>query len=379
MADIDLSTLTPRDQDPADSLVVMKEGSPDSMGLVPRARFQSAQIVTDAPATDQANWSPAGFDAATAVIKAQPTTNCFLTGLAAGAPDQVVMLWNDSDFMICLERESTASTAANRIRAISLGSVWLLPHESVTLRYNATLSRWQVIAQSCDVFASFLRGSLFLPSTGTGVAAFGRGALSTTATVSTTGSASSPATDLQEYGLFQVTNSTASGSSSVRHASLYYLRGDTTHRHGVFHTGLVRFNTLGATGALRAGLCNTANALGGQTTGLAHCLMVGVDAGMTTLRVFRGDASPATPIDLGANFPAPSASAVYEYCFFCPSNTSVVRYMVRRLDSRFVAEGTLTTGLPGNTQQLGHRLEIGVGATASANTAQAGHLLTVGL
>jgi hypothetical protein len=34
MADIDLSTLTPRDQDTADKFVVMKEGSPDEMGLV---------------------------------------------------------------------------------------------------------------------------------------------------------------------------------------------------------------------------------------------------------------------------------------------------------------------------------------------------------
>jgi hypothetical protein len=39
MADIDLSLLTPRDEDPNDKIVVMKEGAPDTMGLVPQDRF----------------------------------------------------------------------------------------------------------------------------------------------------------------------------------------------------------------------------------------------------------------------------------------------------------------------------------------------------
>jgi len=379
MPDIDLSTLTPRDQDPADSLVVMKEGSPDEMGLVPRGRFQSAQIVTAAPATDQANWSPAGFNVATSFIKAQPTTNCFLTGLVAGAADRVVTIWNDSDFVICIERESGASTAANRIRAISLGSVWLLPHETVQLRYSATLSRWLVMDQSRDVFASFLRGSLFLPSTTSGIEAIGRGALSTTATVSTTGAAASPANDMEEYGFFQITNSTAAGTSSVRHASSYYFRGNTANRQGFFHSGLVRFNALGATGALRAGMTTSVAGIASLSAVITNCLLLGVDAGQTTLRLFRGDAAAGTPVDLGANFPAPSATAVYEYCFFCPPNAAIARYMVRRLDSRFVVEGTFTTSIPSNTANLGHRIEVFVGATAAANTMQAGHLLTVGL
>lgn len=39
MADIDLSLLTPRNEDPNDKIVVMKEGAPDTMGLVPVKRF----------------------------------------------------------------------------------------------------------------------------------------------------------------------------------------------------------------------------------------------------------------------------------------------------------------------------------------------------
>ena len=50
MPDIDLSTLTPRQQDAADSLVVMKEGAPDTMGLlsslIQKERNQSGTAYT---------------------------------------------------------------------------------------------------------------------------------------------------------------------------------------------------------------------------------------------------------------------------------------------------------------------------------------------
>ena len=100
---------------------------------------------------------------------------------------------------------------------------------------------------------------------------------------------------------------------------------------------------------------------------------------MTNLRIFNGNAAAGTPTDLGANFPTPSATAAYDYAFYAPPNAAFVRYMVRRLDSRFVAEGSLTANIPVNTTALGQRLEIAVGATATASTAQAAYLLTRGL
>jgi hypothetical protein len=335
--------------------------------------------VTAAPATDQANWAPSGFGAGTGTVKAQPTTNSFITGLTAGATDQSITLVNDSTFVICLETESGASTAANRIARTPTGSVWLLPNEVVQLRYSATLARWVIFEQSRDVFAVGARGQLFLPGQGTTVLASGVAGVSTTATVSHNAPTGTPTNEFTEYASFQVTNSTASGTSSVRAAANHFMRGASAGRQGFFVAGAARFTALGATGSVRAGVTSSVVAIAALNAVQTQCLFIGADTTDTNLRIYNGDGTAATPVNLGANFPTPSATAAYEYCFYAPPNASVVRYMVRRLDSRFVAEGTLTANLPTNTTALGHRLETFVGLTAVANTAQASYLLTAGL
>jgi hypothetical protein len=337
-------------------------------------------LVTAAPATDQADWAPSGFGAGTGTIKAQPTTNSFLTGVTAGATDQTVTIWNDSAFMMCLERESAVSTAANRINYLGFGALWLMPQQSVQLRYSATLSRWVVTSQSRDVYGLSPRMSLTLPGQGTGIQAMGIMAVGSTATISNANASSTPTNDFTEVANFQITNSTAAGTSSIRHTQLQFLRGATTGRQGFFHAGMVRFTAMGAaSGAVRSGVTSSTAVSTTLNTASTQCLLLGAETADTNLRIYSGDAAAGTPVNLGANFPTPSATAAYEYCFYCPSNTAVVRYMVRRLDSRFVAEGTLTVNIPGTTQPLGHRLEIMVGATGVANTAQAAYLLTMGL
>jgi hypothetical protein len=99
------------------------------------------------------------------------------------------------------------------------------------------------------------------------------------------------------------------------------------------------------------------------------------NGGQTTLRISVRDGAAGTPIDLGANFPVPSATAAYEVAFLAMPTVSNVRYMVRRLDSDQRAQGTVTANLPAGSTLLGPRLAVMVGATAVANTAQATHLL----
>jgi hypothetical protein len=381
MADIDLSTLTPRDQDTADSVVVMKEGSPDAMGLVPRARFLSGQVVTAAPGSDQANWAPSGLGVTTGFVKMQPTTNSWLTGIAAGATDQFLTLFNDSLFVVALETESSASTAANRFKKCgSFETVWILPAESVMIRYDATLSRWAVVAQSRNIYEIGQRDFFQGPNTTTSLQFGWQGASTTTATLSTTAPTGTPTNQFTEYLYTQVTNSTGSGTSSVRSNQLQNMRGATAGRQGFFHMGIVRFTALGATGAVRAGMLGSTAVSTTLNSASVNCLFLGAETSQTTLRIIHNDnAGAAVQIDLGANFPVPNATAAYEYSFYAPSGSSFVRYMVRRLDSRFVAQGTLSADLPVNTTALGHRLEVMVGATAVANTAQMAMLLTAGL
>lgn len=102
-------------------------------------------------------------------------------------------------------------------------------------------------------------------------------------------------------------------------------------------TGQVRFTALGATGGVMVGLTSSTAAITAQPSTLTQCLLLGANGGQTTLRIFSGNATAGTPVDLGANFPTPSATAAYEYFFHLPPNDTVGYYMVRRLDSHFVA------------------------------------------
>jgi hypothetical protein len=308
-------------------------------------------IITAAPSSDQTDWNPSGFGSGVGTIKLQPTTNAFISGLAAGATDQEVRLINDSNFLVCLTREDAASTAANRFNQNSVPSVWLLPQEAVSLRYSATLSRWAIIGMSRDVFVPAPRTQMFLPSTTTSLVQLGIGASTTTATVSTANPVGTPSNEFFEYASAQVTNSTAAGTSSVRASQLQFMRGASAGRQGFLHAGMVRFTAMGATGAVRAGLMNSTNVSTTLNAATTQCLMIGAQEANTNLRIYMGGASAGTPVDLGANFPAPGTAA-YEYAFLALPNSSDVQYMVRRLDTRFVAQGTLTTNVPGNTTAL---------------------------
>lgn len=337
-------------------------------------------VIAGAPAADQANWSPAGFGSTVGTIKLQPTTNSFLTGLVAGATDQEVTLVNDSDFVVCIEGESGASTAANRFRRSTM-TMWLLPHEAMRFRYSATLSRWVRTADTAQVGEVNINTTLILPNTTTSVQSMGRHAATTTATISTIGPLASPTNEFDELAVTQGTNSTAAGTSSIRGQVVQSYRGATSDRQGFFHAGMVKFPAMGnATGAVRAGMLSSTSVSTTLNSALTSCLLIGAETAQTTLRIVHNDGSgAATQVDLGADFPVPSATASYEYCFYAKPNTAAVQYMVRRLDSRFVAQGTLTTDLPGTTVNLALRVEVMVGATAVANTFQMSYLLLRGL
>lgn len=349
-----------------------------STDLVISGGGSSVNIIGVVPSSDQSDWAPSGFSTGTTIIKLQPTTNSFISGLVGGTTDQDVTMINDSAFVVMIIEEDASSTAANRFKR-DTGSYVILPQESIRFIYNATLSRWLKLNISRDLFEVGTRTQLTLPNTTTTVSNTGLHSVATTATISNLLSTATPTDDFQEYTAFQVSNSTASASADVRSSSAWALRGATTNRQGFLHTGRVRFTALGATGAVYAGLINSTAAITGQPSAIINCLLLGAQSGQTTLRIFFASASLGTPIDLGANFPVPSATAAYEYVFYSNGGGTQVEYMVRRLDTRQVAQGSLTTTLPVNTAGLGHRLAAAVGLTAAANTAQANYLLTVGL
>jgi hypothetical protein len=335
--------------------------------------------ITAVPALNQTDWSPTGWNDAqpnrAVRIKAQPASVSFIGGLAGGAAGRLAIIENDSTGLIGLLNEDASSTAANRFSALCCECLWLLPQQAVTLIYDGVNLRWQLASQTYDVRTQDARSALILPSTGTGVLSIGQNT-SNTATLSTV----APVGNGNEFTgrpSTQITNATASGSSDVRSAQLNWFRGSVARRAGFFFNAPFRITAASATGGAMVAMSSSSAAITTVPSATNNTIYAGIGtAGQTTMRVGARDGTAATEIDLGANFPVPNATAVYEVSFMAMPATTRVLYAVRRLDSRAVAGGELTANLPSQTTALGPRANVMVGGTAAATTLAFNWMLT---
>lgn len=325
-------------------------------------------FVTATPAANQLAWTIAGRTAYT-TVRATPTDNAFIGGVAGGAGGDVLTIVNASTGLLWLINEDAADTAANRIILPSAAFI-IMPGQSATLNYDATSARWRLVGKSRDVNDIDGKLLLVMPSTGTAVVSDGLGATLNTATLSTIAPTATPTDSFAEDAATQITNATAAGSSDVRGNGLNWMRGATSGRQGILFQARVRFTALGATGSVAAMMTNSTAAITTQARATNNTFGLGAHGGETTLRVWSRDGAAATAVDLGANFPVPSATAAYDMYMFAPSATAAIRYMVRRLDSDQRAQGSITANLPANTLGLAPRVGIMVGATATASTLQ---------
>lgn len=100
---------------------------------------------------------------------------------------------------------------------------------------------------------------------------------------------------------------------------------------------------------------------------LTNIIGVGYDNGDTNLSIMHNDGSgTATKVDLGSNFPKPSADNTnfYRLKVWCDPNTSEVYYWIKNLDTDNTASGTLSTDLPAATQYLTLHSYTSVGGTS---------------
>lgn len=107
---------------------------------------------------------------------------------------------------------------------------------------------------------------------------------------------------------------------------------------------------------------------------LINCIGMGWGAADANIQLIHNDGTgAATKIDLGVNFPVPTADrgVVYELQLYSPNSlTQSVRYRVIRYntDNRTIAAeavGTLTTDIPAASAILGPRVWMSVGGTSS--------------
>jgi hypothetical protein len=304
MADIDLATLTPRDQDPADSLVVMKEGAPDTMGLVNRMiGLLFAAVGT--PATPGAG--SLRLFARSVGGRILPAT-IGPSGLDSALQPHIgrnkVARWNavGNSTSATTDGTSAATSGTTTVSAVSSASFWGMIRK---LEYLVTTAATNAIAH--------VRGGAGQFSVGGGAA--NRGGFHS---VFVWGPATGVAT--------------------------------TTHR---------AFCGMGPAGAP-----TDVN----PSTLLNMCGMGWDDTDANVQFMHNDGSGVATKIDLGASFPVPTVDRtnIYRLTMFAPPGTTQsVGYEVENLDTGAVATGTVTTNLPTTTTLMGWTIWMSVGATLS--------------
>lgn len=118
--------------------------------------------ITVTPSTDQNNYAPSGLSNAGAMYM-NIGASIRLTGLTGGVPGRTLIIANTStDYMLLLENEQTASSAANRFRLPGGYPACLMPGDFIEFRYDPALSRWRVLnwpskgmAMGCTEFSDF--------------------------------------------------------------------------------------------------------------------------------------------------------------------------------------------------------------------------------
>jgi hypothetical protein len=111
-----------------------------SQALVLTGDISPSQITSN-----QNDFAPTGFSTASTLRLSTDATRS-ITGLAAGTDGRIIVIHNVGSNDLVLANESASSTAANRF-AIGADTT-LSANTSISLRYDATSSRWRAIASA---------------------------------------------------------------------------------------------------------------------------------------------------------------------------------------------------------------------------------------
>lgn len=173
---------------------------------------QSFGTLVVTPSANQDNYSPTGFEFCNR-LGVNPSASMKLTGLAGGYDGREITISNRStDYLIWLEHQNTASSAANRFDLPNGFPYFLMPGDRITLSYSSTSQRWQ--AQSASGNLGVMGLTEFCDFLGGTTGPF-------TSTVSGTGASAQASTYLMDtterpMGITQIdTGTTATGRATI--------------------------------------------------------------------------------------------------------------------------------------------------------------------
>jgi hypothetical protein len=206
----------------------------------------------------------------------------------------------------------------------------------------------------------------------TTITAIGAGSLTATGTATTANVAT---TNIHTYARrveFLVTTAATTAVAGWRNPTAMWSIGAAIAGQGGFHH-ITRWGpaTGVATTTNRAfvGMTNsTAAPTDVEPSSITNMCGMGWDAADTNIQFMYRGAGAVTKVDLGANFPVPTAdrTKLYEIVMFAlPGTTQSLSYRVVDLGTGATATGTITTGLPTTTTLLTPRGWMSVGGTSS--------------
>ena len=198
--------------------VNLSVGMKDVFITVP-AQVTGTGLLTTTPSADQDNYAPTGL-AYCNRLGINASASISISGLAGGLEAREMTISNRStDFLLILENENTASTAANRFSLSNGFPMFLMPGDRIRLAYSSATSRWQTIAAGSNIGQMGL--TVFEDFTTTGTPANNGSAGQMAVTFTGTGASAQQSAYLVDatekpVGVIQVdTGSTATGRAGV--------------------------------------------------------------------------------------------------------------------------------------------------------------------
>lgn len=172
---------------------------------------------------------------------------------------------------------------------------------------------------------------------------------------------------------YLVTTAAATAVAGFRGATAKWTIGDTANEGAGGFTFVCKWGpstgVATATNRCFVGMANsTAAPTDVEPSSITNIVGMGWDAADTNIQIMHRGAGAVTKIDLGANFPVPTAdrTKMYELSLFSPPGTTQsVGYRVQDLATGAVAEGTITTNLPTTSTALAPRGWVSAGGTSS--------------
>jgi hypothetical protein len=128
---------------------LLRFGITNSLVYVREAQFRLEGDISSTFSTSQNNWNPAGLSTAQTIRATASAAALSITGLAGGGDGRIIILHNvGATNSFTLVHQSTSSSAANRFALPGATDVVIPTDGSVTLRYDASSSRWRLLAKA---------------------------------------------------------------------------------------------------------------------------------------------------------------------------------------------------------------------------------------